>query len=145
LGQGVTGAVANKSLNENEQKEADQILSAFGKLVWVKKESDIDSVTAISGSGPAYVFLFAEAMMEAAKKYGFTKEQAKKLVFTTIKGSINLAEKSDMELDQLISNVASKGGTTEAALKQFKARNFKKIIVNAADAAKKRSFQLSDK
>lgn len=145
LGQGVTGAFANKQLTTMERKQVTQILSAFGELVWVKKESEIDSVTAISGSGPAYLFLFAEGMMEAAEKFGFNKVQAKQLVFTTLKGSLNLAEKSGLELSELINNVASKGGTTEAALKVFKKKNFKKIIGDAANAAKKRSMQLSDK
>ena len=145
LGQGVTGAVMSKPLSSDKKKEVDKILSAFGKLVWVKKEADIDAITAISGSGPAYVFLFAEGMVEAAKKFGFTNQQARDLVFATIKGSANMAEASDKELSELISNVASKGGTTEAALKVFKSKNFKKTIGMAADAAKKRSVQLSGK
>ena len=145
LGQGVTGAFCNKKLNAQQLEDASKILSAFGELVWLKKEAEIDAVTAISGSGPAYVFLFAEGMMEAAINMGFTKAAAKKLVFATLKGSINLAEKSGIELGELIKNVASKGGTTEAALEVFKAKNFKKIIADAAGAAKKRSIQLSDK
>ena len=145
LGQGVTGAVASKALGAADKKEVDKILSAFGKLVWVNKEADIDSITAISGSGPAYVFLFAEGMVEAAKKMGFSTAQARDLVFATIRGSANMAESSELELAELINNVASKGGTTEAALKVFKAKNFKKTIGLAAAAAKKRSVQLSGK
>jgi pyrroline-5-carboxylate reductase len=145
IGQGVTGAVVSKPLNSEKKKEVSNILSAFGKLVWVKKETDIDAITAISGSGPAYVFLFAEGMVEAAKNLGFTTQQARDLVFATIKGSANMAEGSKQELSELINNVASKGGTTEAALNVFKAKNFKKTIVEAANAAKKRSIQLSVK
>lgn len=145
LGQGVTGAFSNKQLTTLERRDITKILSAFGELVWVKKESEIDMVTAISGSGPAYVFLFAQGLIEAAENMGFNSNQAEMLVFGTLKGSLNLAEKSGMDLDELIKSVASKGGTTEAALKVFKAKNFKKIIGQAASAARKRSMQLSGK
>ena len=144
IGMGVTGVFSASKLNPMAKKQVTSLLAACGSVIWLKKEEDINKITAISGSGPAYVFLFAESMVKAAEKLGFSVEQANELVFSTMLGSLKMAEKSDVSLASLITNVASKGGTTEAALKIFKSRKFGSIIDSAVQAAYKRAQQLAD-
>jgi pyrroline-5-carboxylate reductase len=144
VGQGITAAYTDAKLSNAIKADVEKILKANGKLVWVKKEADLDSVTAISGSGPAYVFLFANAMIEAAVDLGLSCDMAKELVLETIKGSIALAESAKEDLVTLKRNVTSKGGTTEAALKIFENKNILRVTVKkAAKAAKARAKQLS--
>ncbi len=135
---GVTGLFANKNCAPDIIKQAEILFSAVGSFVWLKKEDDIDSLTAISGSGPAYLFYFMEKMILAAKKIGFSDELANKLVLDTIYGSASLAKDNDVAA--LRKAVTSPGGTTEAALKIFSQDDlFEKIILEAIEAAKKKS------
>ncbi len=144
IGKGITAAVANKKLKPMQKKNVDKLLQACGKVVWVRREVDIDSITAISGSGPAYVFLFAQSMIEAAVKEGLTGALARELVLETIKGSAELAMQSESPLKKLKEDVTSKRGTTEAALKVLENKNvLKKNIALAVNKAKKRAKELS--
>lgn len=144
IGLGVTGVYSASKLKPDEQKEITKLLTACGEVIWLKKEQDIDKITAISGSGPAYVFLFIDSMLKAAEKLGFSPEQANKIVINTLLGSTKMLEKLELSASQLMQNVASKGGTTEAALKVFKSKKFGNIINSAVQAAFKRAGQLSE-
>ena len=109
----------------------------------IVKESMIDAVTAVSGSGPAYVFLFVEQWINAAVKLGFDQKQAKQLVYKTLIGSAHLLEKSQFEAAELRVKVTSKGGTTQAALDVFAKRKFEQLMKEALSAAKKRAKELA--
>ena len=144
IGQGITAAFTSAKLSANIKAGVEKILKANGKLVWVKKEADLDSVTAISGSGPAYLFLFADALAQAGVELGLSKDLSKELALQTIKGSVSLAELAKEDLLTLKQNVTSKGGTTEAALKVFEGKDaLRKLVTKAAKAAQKRSKELS--
>lgn len=103
----------------------------------------MDVVTAVSGSGPAYCFLLAEKMIEAAYELGMKSETAKQLVYQTFLGSAKMMASGDADPDELITRVASKGGTTEAALKVFRSRGLGKIVKEAMTGARKRAVELS--
>jgi pyrroline-5-carboxylate reductase len=144
IGQGITAAFTSAKLSGATKADVEKILKANGKLAWVKKEADLDAVTAISGSGPAYVFLFADALVEAGVELGLSKELSKELALQTIKGSVELAEAAKEDLLTLKQNVTSKGGTTEAALKVFESKDVLRALVKkAAKAAQKRAKELS--
>lgn len=144
IGRGVIAAVPNRQLSTEEKNSLFDLLEPCGKLVWLKKESELDVVTALSGSGPAYIFLFADSMIEAGIKLGLDMDVASKLVFETIKGSVELAENSSHSLQKLKTNVTSKGGTTEAALKVLERSDIlKNLVENAVKEAHSRSKELS--
>jgi pyrroline-5-carboxylate reductase len=143
IGKGITGAFASPKVSASQKQAAGKLLKATGKLVWVEGEDDIDSVTAISGSGPAYVFLFMQHMVQAGVYLGLDIADAKKLVLETFKGASYLAEKEE-SLADLITKVASKGGTTEAALKVFLNKDIlKSVVITATKAAKRRAKELA--
>jgi len=142
IGEGIAGICAGKYASATDLKEAQKILSAIGQTVIVK-ESMIDAVTAVSGSGPAYVFLFVEQWMAAAKKLGFKESEAKELVYKTLLGSAHLLEKSTFSAGELRVKVTSKGGTTQAALDVFSKMKFDQIMKDALVAAKKRAKELA--
>ncbi len=119
------------------------IFSAVGKAIIVENEEQIDAVTAVSGSGPAYFFLLMEAMISSAKKLGLTQQNAQQLVLQTAKGAAVLAQNSHQNPDQLRKNVTSPGGTTEAAINIFTEHNFNHIVELALTAARDRSIELS--
>jgi len=123
--------------------DAEIILKSLGNAVEVK-ERMIDLVTAVSGSGPAYFFFLVEKMIEAAYESGMKLDTAKRLVYQTALGSAKILAQGDEDPDVLIGRVASKGGTTEAALKVFRRKGFGKIINDAVKAAYKRSKELSE-
>ena len=116
-----------------------------GKTVYVENERFIDATTAISGSGPAYVYYFMQAMMEAAKEMGFTASEAELLVSQTFRGAVDLYNKSDLTCQEWIDRVSSKGGTTEAAVKAFKKHKVHDDIVRGAKAALSRAIELGQK
>jgi len=118
------------------------LLSTTGKTVYVEQESQIDAATAISGSGPAYVYFFMNAMIEAAKSMGFSASEAELLVSQTFTGAVDLYNKSDLSCENWIAKVASKGGTTEAALRVFNAENLHEGIIEGAQAARRRAVEL---
>lgn len=142
IGAGMTGLYADPSVEAADKDRAEAILGAVGETAWVNSEQLIDSVTAISGSGPAYVFLFLEAMQEAARELGLSAETARTLAIQTVIGSAQLAEQSTDPVSMLRERVTSKGGTTEAALKRKAEMGVKEGLIAGMHAAAERSREL---
>jgi pyrroline-5-carboxylate reductase len=139
---GVTGLYALPGVPENQRRQAETILGAVGTTLWLEREAQMDAVTAISGSGPAYVFLFIEALQEAAMELGFTPDQARALSLETFLGASKLASQSSEDAATLRARVTSKGGTTERAILSMEAAGIKQVIAQAAQAACLRSREL---
>lgn len=144
IGQGVTGLVASEAMTQSQKDEADAILKAVGKTVWLSHESLIDAVTGVSGSGPAYVFYFIEAMQEAAQQLGLTAEQGVELAKYTFLGASSLAVQSEDSVSVLREKVTSKGGTTYAALVTLDKTGVKEGIISAVKAAAARGKELGE-
>ncbi|MBK8557893.1 MAG: pyrroline-5-carboxylate reductase [Lewinellaceae bacterium] len=142
IGAGVTAFTSSDLVTRIELVMVQNLLSTTGKTLYVEEERMIDAATAISGSGPAYVFYFMQAMMEAARKMGFSDSEAELLVGQTFTGAVDLYNKSDLSCANWISRVASKGGTTEAALKVFQDTELHADIIAGAEAAEKRAREL---
>jgi len=142
IGEGVTGICVGAYAIGADLKLSQSILASIGETV-VVKESMIDAVTAVSGSGPAYVFLFVEQWINAAIKLGFDSAQAKQLVYKTLIGSAHLLGKSEFSAGELRIKVTSKGGTTQAALDVFSKKKFDQIMKEALSAANKRAKELA--
>ena len=142
IGAGVTGLFAPASVTKAERQAAEQILNAVGSTLWIEDEATMDAVTAVSGSGPAYVFYFIAALQEAAVQLGFTVEQARKLSLETFLGAAKLAAQSGEDVTVLRDRVTSKGGTTEAALGSMDADNVEAAILRAVQAAEARGREL---
>ena len=141
---GVSGLFAAAAVNQADRDSAQSVLGAVGGVVWVRNESDIDVVTAISGSGPAYIFYFIEALEQAAVDLGLNDAQAHQLAVQTFVGAAKLAAGSDDPAAVLRARVTSKAGTTEAALKSMEASGIKRKIVEAVHAAARRSREIGD-
>lgn len=139
---GATGLFANSKVNETQKQTAFSILEAVGIAVWVDTESEIDIVTALSGSGPAYFFLFIESLQNAAIKLGLNSEKAQKLAVQTALGAAKMAFQNN-DIEKLRNNVTSKGGTTEQALLSFDKNDLSGTVNKAVTAAYKRSQQLA--
>jgi pyrroline-5-carboxylate reductase len=144
IGQGITGAYAMSGVTELQKESADALLRAVGETVWVTDEAQIDAVTAISGSGPAYVFYFIEAMQQAATELGLSAEQGRQLAQATFAGAAALASQSDEPVSLLRERVTSKGGTTYAALTSMEASGVKAALVKALHAAADRGRELGE-
>lgn len=144
IGKGVTGLYATSSVSPEQREAADHIMQAVGSTVWLDDESLIDAVTAVSGSGPAYVFYFIEAMQQAALELGLPAEQAMQLAMATFDGATQLALKSTDPVAVLREKVTSKGGTTYAALSSMEAHGVKTAIMQAVKAAAARGKELGD-
>ena len=144
IGMGVTGMVASAGVSAAQREAADQILRAVGATVWLDDESKIDAVTAVSGSGPAYVFYFIEAMQQAAEELGLTAAQGKQLAMATFNGAAQLALQSTDPVPVLREKVTSKGGTTYAALTSMEASGVKASIIAAVKAAAARGKELGE-
>jgi pyrroline-5-carboxylate reductase len=142
IGAGMSVWTATEAVNEAQKATARKILTAMGEELFTSDEGDLDKATAISGSGPAYFFLFMEALVEAGVKLGFSPETAKKLVLQTAVGSSEYARRSGQELAELRRMVTSPGGTTAEALKVFEAGGFKELVEKAVAAAFRRSQEL---
>jgi len=142
IGQGITGMVAMAGVSEAQRQAADRILQAVGQTVWLETEDLIDPVTAVSGSGPAYVFFFLEAMQQAAVEMGLSSEQGRALALATFTGAAQLAAQSDEPAEVLRQRVTSKGGTTHAAIASMEAAGVKQAIVAAMKAAAARGRAL---
>lgn len=142
IGCGLSGLYALPTVSEAEKLGAERILRAGGTTLWVDEEAQLDAVTAISGSGPAYVFLFIEALEQAAIQLGFTPRQARQLALETTLGASKLAAQSDEPAGTLRERVTSKGGTTEAALQAMSERGVKDGIIAGVLAANTRSAEL---
>lgn len=142
--QGVTGMLSLIGVQDNEKQLASNLLAQVGEVVWVDDDAAVDAVTALSGSGPAYVFLFLEALIEGGVALGLDADQARALALQTVAGAAALAAQSDNSIEQLRHNVTSEGGTTAAALAVFQDADFKKIVQRAQCAAQKRAQSMAD-
>jgi len=140
---GMTCLISNNLTSKRNKIIAGNLFKTVGKIIWLDKELDIDKVTAVSGSGPAYFFLFIEHLLSQAIKLGLKKKIALELIYQTALGSIHLLLKSKRSAEELRKSIAVKGGTTEAAINIFnKKEQFKKIIGQALKAAYNRSKKL---
>ncbi len=143
LGAGVTGLFATAQVDEAGRERTAQLLSSAGHVVWIEDESKMDAVTAVSGSGPAYVFLLAEAMEAAAIAQGLSDQAARALVLQTVLGAARMLTESDEAPGELRRRVTSPNGTTQAAVETFQAGGFEALVERAIAAATVRGRQLS--
>lgn len=143
IGQGASGLFANARVSDEQKSITNSIANAVGISAWVNSEEDIDSVTALSGSGPAYFMLFIQGLIEAGEAAGLSADTAKSLAVQTATGAAQLVSCSELPLQTLINNVTSPNGTTEKALLSFKESNLKGIVSKAFAAAKNRSEELA--
>lgn len=141
---GVSALFATPAVSELQRQQAQALLQSVGHTLWLDDEAKMDAVTAISGSGPAYVFYLIEAMQDAAMALGFSAEQAKMLSLQTFAGASQLAIQSKDSPEELRHQVTSKGGTTERAIQNLEAANIKRAIAEATNAAALRSKELGD-
>jgi len=144
VGQGMTALFACAEVSEAEKKQVEQVIATTGQFLWVAQESHLDAVTALSGSGPAYVFFFLEAMTEAGVSMGLSAEQAYKLAVATFAGASSLAAASNESPEVLRQRVTSKGGTTYAAITSMEAAGIRPAFVRAMQAAEQRARELGD-
>ena len=144
IGKGITGLFADAAVNADDRQLAETICGAVGQSIWVAEEKLMDAVTAVSGSGPAYVFAFLEAMQSAGEKLGLDTENARKLAYATLEGATQLAHNSDEHAGVLRERVTSKGGTTAAALEVMKQHGWNEILEKAIDAANQRGKAMGD-
>jgi pyrroline-5-carboxylate reductase len=142
VGKGLTSFTASNEVSRLELSTVQSLLDTTGKSVHLDTENDVDASTGISGSGPAYVFYFMQSMMEAAQKMGFSDHDSKVLVAQTFEGAIELFNQSDLSPKGWMNRVASKGGTTQAALDSMEDNNIRDLIQEAAYAAFNRAVEL---
>ena len=141
---GMTGLYALPTVSAAQRELAQRILAAVGETLWVQDEAMLDAVTAISGSGPAYVFYFIEALQQAARELGFNDAEARRLSLATFLGASKLAAGSDEDVGVLRARVTSKNGTTERALLSMAANHVAEHIAQAAQAAAERAREMGD-
>jgi pyrroline-5-carboxylate reductase len=144
LGMGITGFTSADGISISKLFKVENLINATGRSVYIEDESMIDAVTALSGSGPAYFYYFVKHMVEAGKQMGFDESTALQFVKQTMLGAYHLINNAEMGLDDLIKAVASKGGTTEAALSTFENQHLDVAIVNGILAAERRAKELSN-
>jgi pyrroline-5-carboxylate reductase len=144
IGKGISGLYAPEGIDAGERALCAAVLEAGGDVVWVADEAMLDAVTAVSGSGPAYVFYFLEALEEAARGQGFSADDARQLAYATFEGAIALATASSDDPATLRAQVTSKGGTTERAITMMEGAAVKTTIVAAVTAAAARARELGD-
>lgn len=139
---GAAGLFANAQVNPTQKEQAENILRAAGLALWVETEAQLDAVTALSGSGPAYYFLFMEAMQEAGEQLGLSAKTAQLLTMQTAFGAAKMAMETSQDCQQLRKNVTSPNGTTEKAIQSFENDGLRQLVLNAMTAAKVRAEQL---
>jgi pyrroline-5-carboxylate reductase len=144
IGHGISGAYARPEVDAAGRAQVQELLGAVGEVLWVDAEAMLDAVTGVSGSGPAYVFYFLEALEQAARELGFAAGDARRLAYATFGGAVALAQASELEPATLRAQVTSKGGTTERALATMEAAAVKAGIVAAVKAAAERARELGD-
>ncbi len=144
IGQGIAGLYAREAVSAAERAVVEQVLAPTGELLWLAREQDLDAVTALSGSGPAYVFYFVEAMMQAAVDMGLSDSQGRTLAQATFAGATALAQQSHEAPAVLRERVTSKGGTTHAAISSLEADGVKAAFIKAIRAAQQRARELGD-
>lgn len=143
LGMGITGYSVAEGISFNELMSIERLLNATGRSIYLEDEDLLDSVTALSGSGPAYFYYIVDAMIKAGVEMGIDENLSKLFVKQTMLGAYHLINNSEKNLEQLIEDVASKGGTTEAALQVFERNQLNETIQKAILAAERRSKELS--
>ena len=144
LRQGVSGLFATGQVTAEQREQAQELLSAVGIALWLNEEQQLDAVTAVSGSGPAYFFLLIEAMTAAGVKLGLPAEIAAQLTLQTALGAAHMAVASDVDAAELRRRVTSPAGTTEAAIKSFQAGGFEALVEKALGAAAHRSAEMAE-
>lgn len=142
VGLGMTGLMARAAVSADDKALVERVVRTTGELVWVNVEADLDAVTALSGSGPAYVFYFLEAMRDAGARMGLAPEVAQQLAIGTFIGAATLAQRSTDPLQTLRERVTSKGGTTYAAITSMEASDMKALFEKALVAAQTRAAEL---
>ena len=142
IGAGMTGLYAQPGVSAAERKQAEAILGAVGATVWIEDEALMDAVTAVSGSGPAYVFWFIEQLAAAGESLGLSRDVSQTLARETVLGAARLAAQSAESPSALRERVTSKGGTTEAALKAFEEQKLAERFLRAVEAARDRGAEL---
>lgn len=144
IGQGISGVAALPSVSASARQSAEAILKAAGAVVWLDDEAQLDAVTALSGSGPAYVFFFLEALIRSGEALGLTASQARLLAVHTVIGAGQLAAQSDDDISVLRERVTSKGGTTAAGLQSMTQDHVAEALVRAVRAAHQRAVELGN-
>ncbi len=144
IGMSASGLFANSLVSSDQQDFTEDLMNSVGRSAWVPSESDIDAVTALSGSGPAYFMLFMQSLIGAAEQAGISPETAKMLATQTAAGAAKMVANSDLPLQTLIENVTSPNGTTQRALESFANDDLNTAVLNAFIAAKQRSEELAD-
>ena len=144
IGMGITGLFPRPGVSADDRRQIEQVIATTGEFVWLAQEEQLDAVTALSGSGPAYVFYFLEAMIEAGTQMGLTHAQAAQLALQTFRGASALAHASSEAPEVLRQRVTSKGGTTFAALSSLEAHRVKPLFVQAMQAAEQRARELGE-
>ena len=144
IGRGIAGLYARAAVSAADRAATEAVLAPTGELLWLEREAQLDAVTALSGSGPAYVFLFLESMIAAGRDMGLSEAQAKRLALATFGGATALAAGSNDPPDVLRERVTSTGGTTYAALALLEARGVKAAFIAAMHAAEQRARELGD-
>ncbi len=142
VGLGQTGLFAGPAVNASQREQVQALMQAVGQSIWVEREELLDAVTALSGSGPAYVFYFIEAMTKAGVSMGLTPEQAQQLAVGTFTGAAELARSSSESPEVLRERVTSKGGTTYAAITSMQEHQIESLIAQAMEAARQRSIEM---
>ncbi|PSR11218.1 MAG: pyrroline-5-carboxylate reductase [Bacteroidetes bacterium] len=142
IGMGMTAYTASEAVTRIELVMVQNLLNTTGKTIYVEDEQAIDATTAISGSGPAYVFYFMDALMQAARGMGFNESAAELLVSQTFRGAVELYSKSDFSCQEWIAKVSSRGGTTEAAMHTYEEKLVHEDIIAGAQAALRRAVEL---
>tara|TARA_Y100001970_G_C14234567_1_gene860947 strand:+ start:1436 stop:2251 length:816 start_codon:yes stop_codon:yes gene_type:complete len=145
ISNGISCFVPSKNLSTSNKKKINQLFKNVGKTLWLKNENEIDKATAVSGSGPGYIFAIINSLELGAQKLGFSKKQSRELVITTILGSIYLLQETKKEPNDLKNLIAVKGGTTEAGINYLKKINIEKIIYKTYMAAYKKAKILGKK
>ena len=141
---GASGLFANEHTSIVQKNLAETVLKAAGIVQWVQNEAEIDAVTAVSGSGPAYYFLLMEAMIDAGTELGLSRETASQLTIQTAIGAAQMAKASDVDVAELRRRVTSPGGTTEQAINTFEGAHLRDIVKAALNAANRRSGELAE-
>jgi pyrroline-5-carboxylate reductase len=144
IGQGITVWTATQNVPELQRDQAKALLGALGEELFTEDEKFLDMATALSGTGPAYVFMFMEALIDAGVHMGFSRRDAEKLVLQTIRGSVEYAIQSDLHPAPLRNQVTSPGGTSAAAIYELERGGLRTVIADAVWAAYKRSVELGD-
>jgi len=143
VGASATPLLANGYVLEAQRHFVEQVFKQLGIMTWVTKDGDIDVFTAVSGSGPAYVFFFMEAIIKTALELGLSKEIATTFTLQTLQGAVDLVKESGLDISDLRNKVTAKAGTTEAALRVFTAHKLEELIDEAIHAAYNRAKQLA--